>query len=302
MKNNRGLLALALLILLALIWGSSFILIKKGLLGLSAQEVGSLRIVAASLFLIPFAIRNLKKVEKKHWVFLLSVGLSGSLIPAFLFAIAQTRLESAVVGIMNALVPLFTVLIASWIYGHSHRMRVYVGVLIGFAGSIFLISAGNGGSFAGINPYALLIVLATIFYATNLNLIKEHLQGLKAITITSISLMIVGPAAAIHLVLFTEFVPKVIATASPQVYWSVASIVLLGVLGTSIALIIFNHIVRMTNPLFTSSVTYVIPIVAVGWGLVDGETLQLGHYLGMLLIICGVYIANRPAKSKLAES
>ncbi len=294
MSEGKSTVALGLLILLALIWGSSFILIKKGLVALTPEEVGSLRIVAASIVLLPFAVGQFRKIASNHWKYLISVGLAGSLIPSFLFAIAQTQLDSAVVGILNALTPLFTILIASLLYGHRHRKRVYIGVFIGFFGSVFLITAGNGGGISGINPYALLIVMATIFYATNLNLIKEHLQGLNALTITSISLTIVGPAAAIYLLGFTDFLDKM--DAGVAFWWSAGYIVLLGVLGTSIALIIFNHIVRLTNPLFTSSVTYVIPIIAVGWGLSDGETLTMLHYLGMLLIISGVYVANRPVR------
>ncbi len=288
MKDNRA-VALILLVILALIWGSSFILIKRGLVGLNPQELASLRIVAASIVLVPFAVTRIKRVERTNWKFLLSVGFAGSLIPAFLFALAQTQLESAVVGILNALVPLFTVIIAGVIYGHKHKMQVYGGVIVGFIGSVVLILAGNGGSLGGFNPYLLLIVLATIFYAINLNLIKEHLQNLKSLTITSISLMMVGPIAAVHLFFFTEFPTKL----DVEILWPVIYVITLGVMGTSVALIIFNQIVRLTNPIFTSSVTYLIPIVAIGWGLLDGESLVLTHYIGMVFILSGVYLANR---------
>ena len=288
MKDNRA-LALILLVILALIWGSSLILIKRGLVGLNPQELASLRIVAASIVLVPFAVTRIKRVERTNWKFLLSVGFAGSLIPAFLFALAQTQLESAVVGILNALVPLFTVIIAGVIYGHKHKMQVYGGVIVGFIGSVVLILAGNGGSLGGFNPYLLLIVLATIFYAINLNLIKEHLQNLKSLTITSISLMMVGPIAAVHLFFFTEFPTKL----DVEILWPVIYVITLGVMGTSVALIIFNQIVRLTNPIFTSSVTYLIPIVAIGWGLLDGESLVLTHYIGMVFILSGVYLANR---------
>ena len=290
MKDNRA-LALILLIILAMIWGSSFILIKKGLVGLTPQELASLRIVAASVVLIPFAITRIKRVEKANWKFLLSVGFAGSLIPAFLFALAQTQLESAVVGILNALVPLFTVIIAGAFYGHKHQFQVYGGVMVGLVGSIVLILAGNSGAIGGFNPYLLLIVLATIFYAINLNLIKEHLQNLKSLTITSISLMLVGPIAAFYLFFLTSFPTKIVS--DEEIFWPVIYIITLGVMGTSVALIIFNQVVRMTNPVFTSSVTYLIPVVAVGWGLIDGESLAIMHYLGMALIFSGVYLANR---------
>lgn len=300
MTKNSSTLALGLLLILALIWGSSFILIKKGLTALSSEEVACLRIFSAFVVLLPFAISNLKAVEKSQWKYLLSIGLAGSLIPAFLFAIAQTRLESALVGIMNTLTPLFTILIARVIYGHTQARRVYLGVALGFIGSIFLISGGNGSGIVSFNPYSLLIVLATIFYATNLNIIKEHLQGLKALPITSISLFIVGPIAGIYLFSMTNFPDKL--HNIEEMILPIAYIVILGVVGTSLALIIFNHIVRLTNPLFTSSVTYIIPIVALMWGLWDGERLVIFHYIGMVLVIAGVYLANRPKKSNVEKA
>ena len=294
MSHPKHLLATGLLLLLALIWGSSFILIKKGLEALTAQQVGALRIFSAFVCLAPFAIRHLKAVAPDKWKYLISIGLAGSLIPSFLFATAQTRLDSAVVGIMNALTPLFTVLIATLIYKHPQTKSVYLGVFIGFVGSIFLITADSTTGLAGINPYALLIVLATVFYAINLNVIKEHLQGLKALAITSISLFLMGPLAGVYLFLFTDFSQSLQSEAARA---SILYISLLGLLGTAVALIIFNHIVRLTNPLFTSSVTYIIPVVAVCWGLLDGEQLVPFHYLGMLLISFGVYITNKPTKA-----
>ena len=171
MKNSR-VLALIFLIILSLIWGSSFISDKEGPSRTYSPRAGFAEDCAASVVLIPFAIARIKRVEKVNWKFLLLVGFAGSLIPAFLFALAQTQLASAIVGILNALVPLFTVIIAVFFYGHKHKFQVYAGVMVGFAGSIVLILAGNGEGLGGFNPYLLLIVLATIFYAINLNLIK----------------------------------------------------------------------------------------------------------------------------------
>lgn len=300
--QKSPLLAWALLLILAFIWGSSFILIKKGLLGLSPQEVGSLRIVAASLFLLPSALRRFNSIDKKKIPYLVSVGLLGSLVPAFLFAIAQTQLASAITGVLNGLVPIFTILIALLVFKQKQTNKVYLGVFIGFIGTAILITAGEGNALTGINAYALLVVLATICYASNLNLIKQNLNDVHAVTVTSVSLLLVGPLAIIYLFGFTDFWYKfnqVEGTGIATFY-----ICLLGVLGTAIALIIFNKVLQMKDALFASSVTYIIPIFAVMWGVLDGERLYLWHYIGMVAVGIGVYIANtnRAAYKKAGKS
>lgn len=287
--QNKKVVAWVLLFILASIWGSSFILIKKGLLSLAPEELGSLRIVTASACLLPFALQRISNVEKRKIKALTASGFLGSLIPSFLFAIAQTRLESSITGVLNALVPIFTILIALAFLGQKQSRKVWLGVVLGFIGTSILVTAGNG-NLGGINSYALLVVLATICYASNLNLISVHLSSLPALTITSISLMMVGPLAAIHLFFFTGFLEKfgyVDGMVLATIYIS-----LLGVLGTSVALVIFNHILQLTSPLFVSSVTYIIPVIAVIWGVVDGETLSPYHFLGMAGVGIGVYVAN----------
>ncbi len=298
--QKSPLLAWALLFILAFIWGSSFILIKKGLVGLNPEEVGSLRIVVASLFLLPSAIKRIKEVKKERLIYLMSVGFLGSLIPAFLFAIAQTQLESAITGVLNALVPIFTMLIAWIILGKKPLKSVYIGVLIGFIGTAILITAGKGSAINGINSYALLVVFATICYASNLNLIKQKLNDLHAVTVTSVSLLLVGPLAAIHLFGFTEFWSKLISVEGTAL--STFYICLLGVFGTAIALIMFNKILQMKDALFTSSVTYLIPIFAVMWGMIDGEKLYLWHYIGMIAVGIGVYITNTNRHKSIGNS
>ncbi|MEP1094342.1 MAG: DMT family transporter [Cyclobacteriaceae bacterium] len=289
MDKNRA-LAWILLLILALIWGSSFILIKKGLVGLSPYELGSLRIVAAMLFLLPSALKRFKHVDKKSIPFLISVGLLGSLVPSFLFGIAQTKLESSITGVINGLTPIFVILIGLFIYKQRQASKVFLGIFVGFLGTAVLISAGKGMSLSGINVYALLVVLATVCYGTNLNFIKYHLGHLHPITVTSVSLILVGPAAVVHLFGFTEFLPKL--TSPEGIGLSTFYVCVLGIFGTAIALILFNKILQITDALFASSVTYLIPVVAVIWGVLDGESLYLMHYVGMIAVGIGVYIAN----------
>lgn len=288
--DKQRTLAWILLLILALIWGSSFILIKKGLISLTPYELGSLRIVAATIFLLPSALKRLKYVDKKSVPFLISVGLLGSLVPSFLFGIAQTQIESSITGVINALTPIFTILVGLVIYKQKQTSKVFLGILVGFIGTALLISAGKGLAIAGINAYALLVVLATVCYGTNLNFIKYHLGHLHPITVTSVSLIFVGPAAAVHLFGYTEFVPKLISVEGTTL--ATFYICILGIFGTAIALIIFNKILQITDALFASSVTYLIPIVAVIWGVWDGENLYLMHYIGMIAVGIGVYIAN----------
>lgn len=290
MTQTPSLKAWGLLIMLSLIWGSSFILIKKGLLGLTSFEVGSLRILSASLVMVPFVIRGFRQVERHQIKYLLSVGLLGSFVPAFLFAIAQTRLESSITGVLNAMTPIFTMLVGLVVYRQKQSPRVFLGVVVGFVGAAVLVMSGSGGDISNFNFYALFVVLATILYAFNANIIKYHLQGLRSLTITSISLALVGPAAAVHLFFFSDFPVRFITDEA--VMLAGIHIIVLGVVGTAIALIIFNKLVNLTDPVFTSSVTYIIPIVAVSWGLLDGEVLLMSDVVGIMAIFTGVYIAN----------
>lgn len=289
-KSNKT-LSWIFLLSLSLIWGSSFILIKKSLLVYSPLEVGALRIVSAGLFLLPIAVQRLARLSSHNWRILLLAGFVGSFGPAFLFALAQTHLDSGLAGSLNALTPLFTILIGSWFFGTIITRRNAIGITIGFFGTIVLIMAGSGGGISEINFYAFFVVLATVMYATNLNIIKAHLSDLKPLTITSVSLLMVLPLALVILAGMTEFSTKIIYAEGA---WEALGYVsLLGVLGTAIALVIFNKTVQISTPLFTSSVTYIIPIIALIWGLLDGESLVFTHYISMALIIAGVYIANR---------
>lgn len=291
MSKQVPLVAWVMLIVLALIWGSSFILIKRGLEVFSAGEVGALRILAAGLVLMPISLFKLKKLTTSQWKLLLFVGLVGSFIPAFLFATAQTQIESSIAGILNALTPLFVMLIGAIFFAQKITKMVALGLAIGFLGTLFLLMAGSGADITQLNLYALFIVVATICYGANVNLIKFKIHDINAISITAISLLIVTPVAAAYLFGATNFIQKMQQHDGAPIAFGY--VVLLGVMGTALALILFNQLVKLTTPIFTSSVTYLIPIVAVIWGLFDNEVLLPGHFIGMLGIILGVYLANR---------
>lgn len=288
--NSSG-RALTLLIILALIWGTSFILMKRGLEVFSPGELGSIRVAAASIFLLPIAFTKLKDLKREHFLKLFASGMMGIFFPAFLFAIAQTRLESSVTGIMNSLTPICTMLIGVAFFHQHFRRQSIIGIVLGLAGTIILILANTGGKIAGINFFALFVILACIFYALNLNFIKYKITDLRALTITSVSLMLIGPLAAIYLFGFTEFTDKL--ATHDKAWTALGYVLLLGFMSTSLATILFNKLVKISSPLYTSSVTYLIPVVAVLWGLFDGETLYVGHFAGMAAIVGGVYLANR---------
>lgn len=289
--KNTNILAWTLLIVLSLIWGSSFILIKKGLEVFSAGEVGAIRILAACMFLVPVSITKVSKLSFRHIKLLFIIGLVGSFIPAFLFAIGQTQLPSGVTGVLNGLTPLFVLIMGVLFFKQPITRQKTFGLIIAFVGTVVLLSAGSEGGLRGINYYAIFIVLATICYGVNLNVIKYYLADLKPLVITSVSILFMGPLAGIYLLSFTDF--SVTLATVPGALKAFGFVSLLGVMGTAIALVLFNKLVQITNPLFTSTVTYLIPIVALIWGFLDGEMIVIGQLLGMVAIFGGVYVTNR---------
>ena len=294
-KQNTPLLSWILLISLSLIWGTSFILIKKGLLIFDPGQVASIRILSAGLFLVPFALARLNRLKRKHILKLLSIGFAGSLIPAYLFATAQTQIDSSIAGVLNALTPLWVIIIGSSLFRQQLNPRTSVGMFIGFTGTALLVLSGSSGVNM-VNYYSLFVVAATVCYGFNLNLVKFKLPDLDAVTITSVSLVMVSPFALFHLFFNTDFSNSI--SMESDVIFAFGALILLGVVGTAVALIIFNNLVQLTDPVFTSSVTYLIPIVAIMWGVIDGERLEILQFAGMGLILAGVFIAN---KSKQAS-
>ncbi|MFA6126823.1 MAG: DMT family transporter [Bacteroidales bacterium] len=280
-----------IVMLLALVWGSSFILMKIGLRSFSHNQAAAVRILLASLVLLPLSIRNLKYLKKKDVVSLMVAGFMGSFIPAFLFTLAQTRIDSSVAGILNSLTPVFA-LIAGMLFFKTKTGWVQVlGLLLGLAGAVWLISLGEGVSFKNINPYALFIVLATLLYGTNVNVIKSRLTHLTGVQITSLSFMFLWPPALLYLV-FTDFTP---VFQNPGWHMHLLALATLGIVGTALAMMLMNSLIRYTSAVFATSVTYIIPIFAMGWGFLDGEHITLLHTACMVIILLGVYLTNRKA-------
>ena len=278
----------SILILLAFVWGSSFILMKIGLKSFSSNQAAAIRMLLASLVLLPIAIQNFKHLKRKDLKSLLIAGFIGSFIPAFLFMEAQTQIDSALAGILNSLTPVFTLVIGASLYKAKIRRIQVFGLILGLLGATGLIMTGKGFVINSINSYALLIVLATLFYGINVNEVKTKLTHLNGFQITSFSFMFVGPAALIYL-LTTDFTP-VFESKEWQIHF--LALAGLGIIGTAIAMLLMNSLIRRVSPIFAASVTYIIPIFAIFWGMIDGEHIGLYHIVFMGIILLGIYLIN----------
>jgi len=290
-KNPNSSLAWILLFLISTIWGSSFILIKKGLLVFSAFEVGSLRIFVASLALMPIGFRAISKIPRNKLIYVFIVGFIGSFIPAVLFAIAQTRLESSITGVFNSFVPIFVLIIGTLFFGLKIKTPNVIGILIGFFGCIMIILGGASFSLDGINYYALFILAATIMYATNVHIIKNKVSNIKPLDLTAVSFLLIAPIASTLLLFGTDFLSKV--EVKEGFLMGLGYISILAILGTALAMYLFNNLVKVSSPVFASSCTYFIPLIALFWGILDGEQLNIYQYAGIGIVLSGVYLANK---------
>lgn len=278
-----------ILVALALIWGSSFILIKKGLVGLNPFQLGSLRIIFCAVFLLVIGFRNLVTIRKDQWKFIALTSLFGTFIPAYLFAIAETKVSSSICSILNSLVPLNTLIFGALVFGLAFRRNQFIGILIGLVGTTVLIFTGNNQEGSENYYYSILVLIATVCYATNVNLIKKYLSDVKPLTITTGNFAVML-APAILILCCTDFGGKI---ALPQTQLSMFYVMILGIIGTGIANVIFYKLIQISSPVFASSVTYLIPIVACLWGLLDNEMLTSFQFLGAFIILIGVYLANK---------
>lgn len=278
-----------LLTILALIWGSSFILIKKGLVGLSPMQLGSLRIIFSALFLLIIGFKSLTQIKQYQWKYIALTSLFGTFIPAFLFAVAQTQISSSVSSILNSLTPLNTLIIGGFAFGLTFKRSQILGVIIGLIGTLLLIINGALNHPNQNYWYTILVLIASICYATNVNLLKKYLSDVKPLSISTGNFAVMLVPALI--VLFSTDFLSVVANA--EVQNSMIYIVILGVVGTGIANIIFFKLIQMSSPVFATSVTYLIPVVAFFWGLLDNEMLTPIQFIGAFIILIGVYLSSK---------
>jgi drug/metabolite transporter (DMT)-like permease len=279
------------LFILSIIWGSSFILIKKSLIGLTPYQLGALRTIITGLFLFAVGFKSLKSINKSDWKWLIISGFLGSFFPAFLFAIAETEIDSAVASILNSLTPLNTILFGVAVFKITSTKKQVIGVIVGFIGTALLILKG-----ADLNPhqnylFAGYVLIATFCYAINVNIIKRYLQQVKPLTIAT------GNYAAIFfpaliILCFTGFFSDTTYN-NPNFKMSMVYITILSFFGTALAKVLFNKLVQMSTAVFASSVTYVITIVALFWGVLDGESFSFIQVIASIIILIGVYLSQK---------
>lgn len=279
------------LIVLSLVWGSSFILIKRGLIGLSPLQLGALRISFAALFLVIVGMKHLPKITVREWKWLAVSGFLGTFFPAFCFAYAETEIDSSIVGVLNSTTPIMALIFAVTVFRVPFYKNQVIGVGIGVIGSMGLILSG-----ASINPeqnyfFTLLVLGASACYALNINIIKRYLQEVDPMKISVGNFVVIGIPSVIILWFTGFFETDFLST--PEVKTSVIYISILAIVGTAIALVVFNKLIQISDPVFASSVTYLIPVVAFLWGFVDGERFSVLQVISMAVILLGVFIVNR---------
>jgi drug/metabolite transporter (DMT)-like permease len=293
LKNK--IIPLLLLVLLALTWGSSFILMKKGLATYDSNQVAALRMLIAFIVLLPFGMVHLKRTYPGKWKYFLAVGLFGNFLPAFLFTLAETRISSSLAGLLNSLTPIFTLILGAFFYSMPVKRNHIFGIILGFIGAAMLIIGPGIGGFSTDAQFGLLIVLATLFYGISLNVIRKFLADIPSVTITFWAFMMVGPPAGLYL-LTTDVVKR--TTDTPGAWESLGFIAILGIIGTAGAVMVFNILIKKTSAIFASSVTYLIPIVALGWGILDNETMDWVQGMAILVILAGIFMINRPFRAE----
>ncbi len=292
----------SLLLLLAMIWGSSFILMKKGMyndLGkpvFSSVQVGALRMLIAGSVMLPFGIAYLLKLKSiKDLLFLSIVGFCGNFFPAFLFTYAETGISSGLAGILNSCTPLFTVILGTLVFRMRFSMVQLAGVFIGSLGVFILLSNSLEGQTKATWLHPTAVVVATLFYAMSLNTIKHKLQHFRSIQITASAFSTVWLPALV--IFFLTNTPRTI-TSHPDAYTSLVSICILSIIGTAAAVFVFNILISRSTAVFASSVTYLIPVVAIIIGTFFNEHFHWTQPFALLVILAGIFWANRPSREQ----
>ena len=283
------------LVILSLIWGSSYILIKKGLTGLTPIQLGSLRVIVTTIIIAPIGYQKIKHIPRKKMKWVALSAFVGSFFPAYLFAFAETEISSSITAVMVSLTPLFTLLISVFVFGEELLKKQVFGVLIGFTGIIVLINNELFSSSFNI-LYIMFIVLAAFCYAVNANVLKYKLSNIPALGIVFMSFLFMFIPAFIILC-FSDF-PFSDFTSDPLIIESIIYIIILALFGTAIAKVLYIKLLAISTPVFSVSTTYLMPVVAIFWGLLDGEEFKLTQFTGTAIILLGVYLVTKKKASK----
>lgn len=279
-----------LFIILCFIWGSSFVLMKTGLEALNPFQVASIRIIFAGVFMLPFAKKAYTEVPKEVIRPVIISGFLGTFFPAYLFCIAQTKIDSSLAGILNALTPLTTIVLGTMFFNMKLGWMKWVGITLGFAGMLVLLLNGNKGISLQYVGYAFFVVVATVCYGLNVNVVSKYLQNAAPMHIATIAFTSLIPPTLLILFLTGYFSdPRLMSGA-----WTggTTAAAVLGIMGTGVASVIFYALMKKAGPVFASMVTYGIPFVAIAWGISTGETITAMQAAGMAIILLGVRLAN----------
>lgn len=287
---NKGFLNWFIFIVLSIIWGSSFIMMKEGLLKLSAFQVASLRIVSAGIVLLPSAIKYFRSIPKNKLGTIFMSGVLGSLLPAYLFCVAELGIDGALAGTLNSLTPIFVIITGALFFNSKTSANKILGIITAFTGSILLLLSKDNLQGSQNIMYVLYVVLATIFYGFNVNMVFKNLQNIGSLQIAAVALTL-NAIPALIVLYFTGYFS--LPLTDPGILYSTAQAALLGILGTAVASIIFYMLVKRAGAVFASMVTYGIPIIANFWGMIYGEEVGWRQFGCLLLILLGVYLANR---------
>jgi len=289
MEKKSSALSIILFVILSIIWGSSFILMKEGMKLLTPYQVASIRMLSAGLVLLPFGILHLKKIPKKSFPLLLFSGLLGTFFPAYLFCIAETQVDSAIAGILNALTPLFTLLTGALFFASPIPWKKWMGVIIGLFGLTLLILSGKNNVEWRNIQFAGLIVLATLLYGINLNIVSRYLNHIPSLAVVSITMALLIVPSLIILIGTNFFASSI----NQSFLNATGASVVLGVMGTAVATLLFYRLIQQAGAVFASMVTYGIPFVAVAWGLTAGENINLIQVVCLFVILIGVWLAKK---------
>jgi drug/metabolite transporter (DMT)-like permease len=281
----------AVLFALSLVWGTSYILIKKCLVVFTPVEVAVLRLSISALAFLPLFLRHIRRIERRQLGLLFAVGLTGTGLPSFLFPLAQTQVNSSVAGMLNSLTPLFTLLLGVAFFGLRVGSSRFAGIGLGLAGALLLayFQPGNG-DYTNV-WYAGFIILATACYATSTNLVGSYLRQMPTLTITSVSFFLVGAPMWIYVFGFSAIPERLVAV--PGAWTALGYVTILALVATVLASIIFYRLIQWTNPVFSSTVSYLVPVVALLWGIVDAEVINHWQLLALVLILFGVYLSRK---------
>ena len=279
------------LFLLSGIWGSSYILIKKGLVGLSPIQLACFRIVITSLILVFFGLRHVSNLSRDQWKWLSVTGFFGTFFPTFLFAYSETKIDSSVVAVLNGLTPLFTLFIAVFFFSYTFKKLQFFGVTVGLLGTVMLIyDEYSSKPFSNAN-YSLLVLIASLCYGFNVNILKYKLKGVSSIGIAIGNFLAITPPALVLLVL-SDFSWKTFYREE-DIMTSLLFVFILASMGTALAKVMFNELVSISSPVFSVSTTYLLPIVAIGWGILDGEPFGISKFISAFIILIGIYLITK---------